>query len=86
MLQSENFYFPERRVQRAGAVISILLSAVLLVSTIIYFTAVTNESTSMCVLAWYWFSHVCLLGWLGHQAMQGEQRFLGQLLLHKSWV
>ena len=47
--KSELYYFPERRVQRAGVVISVLLSAILLVGAIICLTAVSNRSTSVRV-------------------------------------
>ena len=45
--QRENrlYYFPAHRVQRAGAVISVILSAVLLIGAIVCLTAVSNQST-----------------------------------------
>lgn len=47
--KSELFYFPERRIQRAGAVISVFLSAVLLIGAIVCLTAVADQSTSIRV-------------------------------------
>ena len=46
---SELFYFPERRVQRAGALISVLLSAVLLIGAVVCLTAVAGQSTRVRV-------------------------------------
>lgn len=46
---SELFYFPERRIQRASAVISVLLSAILLIGAIVCLTAVSDQSTSVRV-------------------------------------
>ncbi|KAL9069730.1 MAG: hypothetical protein Q9161_005315 [Pseudevernia consocians] len=45
--KSELFYFPDRRIQRAGAVISVFLSAILLIGAIVCLTAVSNQSTSV---------------------------------------
>lgn len=47
--KSELFYFPDGRVQRAGAIISVLLSAILLIGAIVCLTAVANQSTSVRV-------------------------------------
>ena len=47
--ERELFYFPDRRVQRAGAVISVFLSAILLIGAIVCLTAVANQSTNMRV-------------------------------------
>ncbi len=41
--------FPERRVQRAGAVIAALLSAILLIGAIICLMLVSNRSTGVRV-------------------------------------
>ena len=38
------FYVPERRIQRAGAVISIFLSAVLLIGAIVCLTLTSNSN------------------------------------------
>lgn len=47
--ERELFYFPDRRVQRAGAIISVFLSAILLIGAIVCLTAVANQSTNMRV-------------------------------------
>ncbi|CAD6583930.1 MAG: hypothetical protein ASARMPRED_001551 [Alectoria sarmentosa] len=47
--KSELFYFPSHRIQRAGAVISVFLSAILLLGAIVCLTAVSNQSTSVRV-------------------------------------
>ena len=38
------FYVPERRIQRAGAMISVFLSAVLLIGAIVCLTLTSNSS------------------------------------------
>ena len=43
------FHLPERRIQRAGAVISVLLSALLLVGGIVCLMLVSNRSTGLRV-------------------------------------
>lgn len=47
--QSDIFYYPTHRIQRAGALISVSLSAILLIGAIVCLTAVTNRSTSVRV-------------------------------------
>lgn len=41
------FYFPTRPIQRASALISVFLSAILLIGAIVCLTAVSNQSTSI---------------------------------------
>lgn len=41
------FYFPNRRVQKVGAIISVFLSAILLIGAIVCLNAVSNQSTSI---------------------------------------
>ena len=43
------FYVPERRIQRAGAVISVFLSAVLLIGAIVCLMLTSNSSTSIII-------------------------------------
>lgn len=43
------FYFPDRRVQLAGAVISILLSAILLIGAIVCLVKVERQNTDLRV-------------------------------------
>ncbi|KAL8952336.1 MAG: hypothetical protein Q9222_001747 [Ikaeria aurantiellina] len=46
---SDIFYFPARRVQRAGAVISIILSAILLIGAIVCLVKVERQNTDLRV-------------------------------------
>ena len=43
------FYFPTRRVQRAGAVISIFLSAILLIGAITCLVSIESQHTALRV-------------------------------------
>lgn len=43
------FYVPERRIQRAGAVISVFLSAVLLIGAIVCLMLTSNSSMSVII-------------------------------------
>ena len=45
--ESGLYYFPAHRIQRAGAVISVMLSAILLIGAIVCLTAVSNQSTKI---------------------------------------
>lgn len=43
------FYAPERRIQRAGAIISVFLSAVLLIGAIVCLMLTSNSSMSIII-------------------------------------
>ena len=43
------FYVPERRIQRAGAIISVILSAVLLIGAIVCLMLTSNSSMSIII-------------------------------------
>lgn len=43
------FYFPERRIQRAGAIISVILSAVLLIGAVVCLLLVSKQSVGINV-------------------------------------
>ena len=45
----EIFYYPQRRIQRAGAVVSILFSAILLVGAIVCLLLVSDRSINLRV-------------------------------------
>ena len=45
--ESGLYYFPAHRIQRAGAVISVMLSAILLIGAIVCLIAVSNQSTKI---------------------------------------
>ena len=46
---SEIFYYPQRRIQRAGAVISIIFSAILLIGAIVSLMLVSDRSINIRV-------------------------------------
>lgn len=43
------FYFPERRIQRAGAIVSIILSAVLLIGAIVCLLLVSKQDVGISI-------------------------------------
>ncbi|CAD6582030.1 MAG: hypothetical protein ASARMPREDX12_000737 [Alectoria sarmentosa] len=73
------FSFPERRIQRAGAVISTLLSAVLLIGAIICLLLVPDGRTGVRVGIIVLFTSL-FAGVVGLLKTQGEQRSLGHPL------